>query len=257
MRPVTPSLKVAVAAMESIPSVKHVLDAYVRSLGDGRLAGMIVGGSVARGNAVRGWSDVDVLVIIEDMDATSLAGVRYAERELREHYNVTVDAVVTARTAIDQPIWTTHSKVRNFLFFAKPDCTYGEIPRNCLTIDDLLAGSRHVFHEQLTRFLRRNVDVNINDRTDLIIHTRKNMKLSLLLLRLATTTRTFQPNTFADLSAADTLPKTIRERMKTYSQLRRGNELASLATAQLRQTWQDSIATFHLCFSTFVGNVAT
>jgi len=150
--------------------VKSIRFVYNKLLGK-NINLLIVGGSIGRGNYVAGWSDVDLLLVLKTPDIDSLRLVKRCEKYIQNRFNVEVDTMITTQFVIEYIRQERlHGKIKNFLFFLPMGKIL--IKRNIklpsMSRKKFGYGFWATYADQEKNFLRRNADININDRQALI-----------------------------------------------------------------------------------------
>lgn len=218
----------------------------------GKIRLLIVGGSIARGNYREGWSDIDLLLVLDSINSQCLRRVKKAEEKVAHKFQVDVDTMITLASTIQQTTITQlHGKVKNFIFFLSKEKILVKrnfrIPR--ITHQEMVDGFWATRAEQEKNFLRRNADMIIKDRSSLEKLFKKNIKIIFLILKqyLAMNELRFVPSTYKDviLLSKTRLPFDIQKKLEQYNEIRAMSTIPTMPLATLRREIDVSIKIFY------------
>lgn len=219
--------------------LSFIFKTYKKLLGD-NICLFIVGGSVGRKNFINGWSDADLLLVLQKTDSNSLKMVKKCENILNKKYNIEMDTMIISEITLKltEPK-KLHGKVKNFIYFIKNAVVL--IKKNELTIpqlskEDFIYGFWATYADQEKRFLRRNADINKNDIVSLQKLAKKNIKIIFLILKQFLAKQSSSvPSTYSEviLQSKNIFKNEITKKLKKYELIRNFNQLTKMPKKEL------------------------
>ena len=227
---------------------KSVYLTYNKTLGK-NICLLVIGGSIGRENYIEGWSDADLLLILNDINSQSLQLIKRCEKRIGRLFSVGVDTMVSSKYTIEHtPPEKLHGKIKNFLFFLPKEKVL--IQRNLnlpiMDNDKFAYGFWATYAEQEKNFLRRNADINIKDKKALQVLFRKNIKIIFLIIKQRFATSVMIPLTYREAISLteDVLPLYLTEKLKEYEMIRINNKLSTISIPQLKKEISRSVEIF-------------
>lgn len=221
---------------------------YLHYLEDGVVL-LVIGGSLGRGNYVNGWSDADLLLVLSRTDAKTLHCVKICEKEIAERFRLEVDTMIMSKKTLEcTPVKMLHGKIKNFLFFI--DRTKVLISKDInlpsVSYDDFVYGFWATYADQEKNYLRRNADIDVNDRKSLEKLLKKNIKIIFLLLKQYCAREDLVPCNYDEvlILTQGIIPKKIRIKLQEYVAFRKNNEIPILANDILKREVSISLDIF-------------
>lgn len=210
---------------------------------------LVLGGSLGRGNYVNGWSDADLLLVLEHCSGENLRTVKSCEENIKKYCGIEIDTMVTSKNNIEcTPPKELHGKIKNFLFFLhKCDVL---INRNLslplINYKRFGYGFWATYAEQEKNFLRRNIDINLKDNKSLQKTFKKNIKIIFLLLKQFFIDKEIAPCTYEEVLFISTkkFSPNICKKLKKYIAIRKMNAIANMTNTELKRQIDISINIF-------------
>ncbi|MDP2630718.1 MAG: nucleotidyltransferase domain-containing protein [Candidatus Uhrbacteria bacterium] len=236
--------------MVNIPDfLREVRLCYGSALGK-NISLLIVGGSIGRGNYVPWWSDADLLLVLKKTDSKSLHLVMECEKHIQAKYGIDMDTMVTSKDNIEHtPPEKLHGKIKNFLFFLPKEKV---LIRKSIKVQSMSSlalkyGFWATYAEQDKNFLRRNTDLNIEDKKSLQVIAKKNIKIIFLILKQYLANSVSVPSTYEEVIYLGTgvLSTSVIRSLKKYENIRLNNQLASMSETELRNIVSESVDIFN------------
>ncbi|MCX6784522.1 MAG: nucleotidyltransferase domain-containing protein [Candidatus Komeilibacteria bacterium] len=221
---------------------------------------LIAGGSIGRGNYVPGWSDADLLLVLNNIDTKSLFLVKNCEEKLEKIFNLEIDTMIITKTAFEKlSPEKLHGKVKNFLFFinkTKILIKNKGLKLPIVNYKDFIYGFWSTYTNQEKNFLRRNADGNYKDKSSLQKLFKKNLKVIFLLLKQGFATPKLAPCTYDQIikSASNYLSKSTLKKLGHYQVIRTANKIKKMSTTELKREVNDSIDLFQVISKILITN---
>lgn len=213
---------------------------------------LIVGGSVGRKNFVHGWSDIDVLLVLNKIDSLNLRLVKKCEQELESLAKIEIDTMIVSKYTIEHTKpRKLHGKIKNFLFFLGK--TKVLIKKNikipAMSYQDFIYGFWATLADQDKNFLRRNADIftHTKDKKSLQKLLKKNIKIIFLILKQSLAEPQLAPSTYREVIylAEKSLPIRIIKQLKKYEEMRAKKEVTIISEEKLREEIDLSVKIFN------------
>jgi len=210
---------------------------------------LIVGGSIGRGNYIEGWSDADLLLVLEKPNSKALQLVRKCEEYIKRRFNIDTDTMITSKFTIEHiSPEKLHGKIKNFLFFMLKEKIL--IRRNIkiskINRQEFGYGFWATYAEQEKNFLRRNAEIDMRNKSTLQTLARKNIKIIFLILKQYLA-NSISSSTYEEVisSGKKILPISITNHLEKYRDIRLNNQLSIMSVKQLRNLISESIEIFY------------
>lgn len=170
--------------MESKQKINRIREVYKEYLQD-NIACLILGGSLARGNFVPGWSDIDMLLVLRTVSTEALIKVAQVEKKLKFELGTDIDTMVlNLELYLIVGSEKIHEKIKNFFFYIE-DCeileTHIQIPN--FEWKDFVDSFMYTCIEQEKKFYRRNIDTDLESFDDVKKTLKKNIKITFLVIK--------------------------------------------------------------------------
>lgn len=221
---------------------------YSESLGE-HIAFLAIGGSLGRGNYIDGWSDADLLLVLSYINSDILCLVKNCEKKIFDRFHIDVDTMITNKHTLEQtPAEKLHGKIKNFLFFISNATILIRQNINLPTINYsmFVYGFWSTYADQEKNYLRRNSDIDFNNRESVEKLFKKNIKIIFLLLKQCFATSELTPCTYDEvliLVSRELSPK-ICFKLEGYVKIRQKNSIHSLSDEDLRRETRESLDIF-------------
>jgi hypothetical protein len=227
---------------------EFIREIYEGILGD-RALFLIIGGSLGRGNYIDGWSDADLLLVLSDIDSNTLMSVKQCEKRIFEQFHIDVDTMIIDKNTIERtPSKNLHGKVKNFLFFISKAVVLirREVDIPSVDYDDFIYGFWATYAEQAKNFLRRNADINSDDREDMERLLKKNIKIIFLLLKQCFSMPTLVPCTYDEvlLLVLREFSQQVCSQLESYVKMRENDAIRSFSREKLESEIVASVNLF-------------
>jgi predicted nucleotidyltransferase len=201
---------------------------------------LALGGSLGRGNYIHGWSDADLFLVLSRTDAETLHRVKACEEEIEKRFQIEVDTMIMSKKTLEYtPAKMLHGKIKNFLFFIDRTkvLVYKDIKLPFVGFSDFIYGFWATYADQEKNYLRRNADVNYDNRKSLEKLLKKNIKIIFLLLKQCFAREDFAPCTYDEVLVLTQgkISKKIQIKIQEYVTFRKNNVIPTLTDDILKQ----------------------
>lgn len=210
---------------------------------------LMIGGSVGRGNYIKNWSDIDLLLVLHDVDIKSLQLIEQCEKHIEKNLGIEVDTMVTSKFTLEHtPPQKLHGKIKNFIFFLPKAkiLIKRDIIIPPINYQKFVYGFWATYAEQEKNFFRRNISANLANKKELRKLLKKNIKIIFLLLKQGLATPKLVPSNYNEaLSLAKTKfnPYIIKQ-LKKYVSIRINNKISTMTAKKLKNELIVSIEIF-------------
>lgn len=159
---------------------------------------LVACGSLGRGDVKKGWSDIDLFLVLNKLDIKILKKVKKLEKVLDTKLKTETDiAVVSKREFFETPYNQLPDKFKNYIFFINQEKIIIGSKSNFrkMSIKEYLDSLQPFildYHRRLRRLIIDNIDKSDNQKRLLL----KIIKFLFLLLRKISADINFQPNTY-------------------------------------------------------------
>jgi len=225
-----------------------IFNLYNNALGD-KAQFLSVGGSIGRGNFVNGWSDIDLLLVLDNFDNKSLRKIKKCEEKIKKKFEIDIDTMIVQKNVIEMTSpEKLHGKVKNFLYFISKTVILLDRGVKLPKIDynKFVFGFWATYAEQEKNFLRRNADVDFDNNDALKKLFKKNIKIIFLLLKQFFAIKELVPCTYEDTLTLikNSLPRNIFLKLNEYANIRKSNGIDSFSENDLKNEINLSVDIF-------------